>query len=160
VVVDKSKRIQYLNRPNETSQNVLVVCDFDMRFTFIMSRCPGSAHDMRVFKSALSTHHNKFPHATQGLLLQPSCAHFYSIVHIVRLPYTRFPTQGVRLHPSLHGYPGSMPDSGGCGLPKPSRLLVTVQVYKVPCAAMAKWSTPTRYERNLQSCTCQGEECH
>ena len=37
VVVAKSKRIPYLNMHNETSQNVLVVCDFDMRFTFVLS---------------------------------------------------------------------------------------------------------------------------
>ncbi|XP_015645974.1 protein ALP1-like [Oryza sativa Japonica Group] len=58
VVVPKSKRVPYLNRHNETSQNVLVVCDFDMRFTFVLLGWPGSAHDMRVFK---------------GLLLELSC---------------------------------------------------------------------------------------
>ncbi|XP_048536130.1 protein ALP1-like isoform X4 [Triticum urartu] len=66
VVVDKSKRIPYLNRHNETSQNVLAVCDFDMRFTFVMSGWPGSAHDMRVFKDAITTHHQKFPHPLPG----------------------------------------------------------------------------------------------
>lgn len=66
VVVDKSKRIPYLNRHNETSQNVLAVCDFDMRFTFVMSGWPGSAHDMRVLKDARTTHHQKFPHPPPG----------------------------------------------------------------------------------------------
>nr|AAU89188.1 transposon protein, putative, CACTA, En/Spm sub-class [Oryza sativa Japonica Group]ABF97886.1 transposon protein, putative, CACTA, En/Spm sub-class [Oryza sativa Japonica Group] len=66
VVVPKSKRVPYLNRHNETSQNVLAVCDFDMRFTFVLSGWPGSAHDMRVFKNAVSTYHHKFPHPPPG----------------------------------------------------------------------------------------------
>ena len=41
LVVPKSKRVPYLNRYNETSQNVLVVCDFDIRFTFMLSGWPG-----------------------------------------------------------------------------------------------------------------------
>jgi hypothetical protein len=69
VVVDKSERIPYLNRHNETSQNVLAVCDFDMRFTFVLSGWPGSAHDMRVFKDATTTYQHKFPHPPPGLLL-------------------------------------------------------------------------------------------
>ena len=70
LVVPKTKRIQSLNRYNETSQNVLVVCDFDMRFTFVLSGWPGSAHDMRVFKDATTTHAHKFPHPPQGKVMQ------------------------------------------------------------------------------------------
>jgi len=66
LVVGKSKRIQYLNRNNETSQNVHAVCDFDMRFTFVLSGWPGSVHDMRVFKDAMTTYGHKFPHPPPG----------------------------------------------------------------------------------------------
>lgn len=79
VVVPKIKRVPYLNRHNETSQNVLAVCDFDMRFTFVLSGWPGSAHDMRVFKDAVSTYHHKFPHPPSGLLLELSCNNPYPI---------------------------------------------------------------------------------
>ena len=72
VVVAKCKRIPYLNMHNETSQNVLVVCDFDMRFTFVLSGWPGSAHDMRVFKDIMTTHHRKFPHPPPGSPLELS----------------------------------------------------------------------------------------
>ena len=84
VVVDKSKRVPYLNMHNETGQNVLAVCDFDMRFTFVMSGWPDSAHDMRVFKDAITTHRHKFPHPPPGLLLQSSCTNSYPItlVHL------------------------------------------------------------------------------
>uniref|UniRef100_A0A0E0E4R4 DDE Tnp4 domain-containing protein n=1 Tax=Oryza meridionalis TaxID=40149 RepID=A0A0E0E4R4_9ORYZ len=66
VEVAKSRRIQYLNRHNETTQNVLAVCDFDMRFTFVLSGWPGSVHDMRVFKDAMTTQVHKFPHPPPG----------------------------------------------------------------------------------------------
>jgi hypothetical protein len=84
VVVNKSKRVPYLNRHNDTSQNVLVVCDFDMRFTFVLSGWPGSTHDMRVFKDAITTHHDKFPHPPPGLLLVLSCNNFspIALVHL------------------------------------------------------------------------------
>ena len=78
LVVPKSKRVPYLNRYNETSQNVLVVCDFDIRFTFMLSGWPGSIHDMRVFKDAMTTYHHKFPHRPPGLLLELSCNNFLS----------------------------------------------------------------------------------
>ena len=78
VLVPKSKRVPYLNRHNETSQNVFAVCDFDMRFTFVLLGWPGSAHDMRVFKDAMSTYHHKFPHPPPDLLLQLSCNIFLS----------------------------------------------------------------------------------
>jgi hypothetical protein len=69
MVVPNRTKIAHLNRHNETSQNVMVVCDFDMRFTFVLTGWPGSAHDMRVFKDVVTTHHHKFPHPPQGLLL-------------------------------------------------------------------------------------------
>jgi hypothetical protein len=76
VVVPKSKRIQYLNRHNDTTQNMLAVCDFDMRFTFVLSGWPGSVHDMRVFKDAMTTYVHKFPHPPPGKLLQPLYKYF------------------------------------------------------------------------------------
>jgi len=85
LVVGKSKRIQYLNRHNETSQNVLAVCDFDMRFTFVLSGWPGSVHDMRVFKDAMTTYGHKFPHPPPGKLLQLSykyCCESHLYLHV------------------------------------------------------------------------------
>ena len=62
MVVTKDKTMQHLNRHNYTSQNMLVVCDFNMRFTFVLAGWPGSVHDMRVFNDAMTTFDNKFPH--------------------------------------------------------------------------------------------------
>ena len=49
LMVPMSKRVPYLKRHNET--NVLAICAFDMRFTFVLSGWPGSAHDMRVYSN-------------------------------------------------------------------------------------------------------------
>jgi hypothetical protein len=44
-----------------TSQNVLAVCDFDMRFTFMVAGWPGLAHDTRILNHALTNFGDEFP---------------------------------------------------------------------------------------------------
>ena len=50
-----------------TSQNVLAVCDFDMRFTFVVAGWPGCAHDTRVLNHALA-HFPSFPIPPKGIM--------------------------------------------------------------------------------------------
>ena len=38
---------KYINRKNDKTQNVLAICDFDCRFTFVAAGVPGSAHDYK-----------------------------------------------------------------------------------------------------------------
>jgi hypothetical protein len=45
---------------------VLAVCNFDMKFTFIVARWPSSVHDTRVFNEALVKYGNKFPFPPEG----------------------------------------------------------------------------------------------
>ena len=66
VVVPSTKVVQHMNRKGKTSQNVLAICDFDMRFTFVVLGWPGSVHDMRVFNDAIQKYGDKFPHPPQG----------------------------------------------------------------------------------------------
>jgi hypothetical protein len=66
VIVPTEKVVQYTGRKTYTTQNVLAVCDFDMRFTFVNAGWPGSVHDMRVFKSALDKFKQKFPFPPEG----------------------------------------------------------------------------------------------
>ncbi|KAL6839536.1 hypothetical protein ACP4OV_030806 [Aristida adscensionis] len=66
VVVPRSMVVQYTGRHGYTSQNVMVVCDFDMRFTFVLAGWPGSVHDMRVFEDAMNKYGHKFPHPPPG----------------------------------------------------------------------------------------------
>ena len=49
-VVPSDKAVQYMSRKGMTAQNVLAVCDFDMRFAFVLAGWPGSIHDMRVLR--------------------------------------------------------------------------------------------------------------
>jgi hypothetical protein len=66
VVVPISKVVQHTGRHGYTTQNVLAICDFDMRFTFVVAGWPGSTHDMRVFKDAIEKYGDKFPHPPEG----------------------------------------------------------------------------------------------
>jgi hypothetical protein len=43
----------FRNRKGTLSQNVMVVCDFDLNFTFISCGWEGSATDARVLRSAI-----------------------------------------------------------------------------------------------------------
>ena len=62
VVVPFSKAGQYINRRNEKTQNVLAICDFDRRFTFVAMGIPGSAHDWIVLQQAILKYGPNFPH--------------------------------------------------------------------------------------------------
>jgi hypothetical protein len=42
-VVPSSRMIQHMCRKGRTIQNVMVVCDFDMRFTFVLAGWPGES---------------------------------------------------------------------------------------------------------------------
>ncbi|XP_072151744.1 uncharacterized protein [Setaria viridis] len=66
VVVPSNKVVQHLCRKGFTTQNVLAVCDFDLRFTFVLAGWPGSVHDMRVFNDATDKYKDMFPHPPPG----------------------------------------------------------------------------------------------
>lgn len=57
---------KYINRKSEKSQNVLCICDFDRRYTFVAAGIPGSAHDYRVLSEAISKYGANFPHPPPG----------------------------------------------------------------------------------------------
>jgi len=67
-VVPKNLFVQHLCRKGTTTQNVMVACDFDMRFTFVLSGWPGSVHDMRPFNDAITTYSHVFPHPPPGTI--------------------------------------------------------------------------------------------
>jgi hypothetical protein len=64
VIVDEEVCDDHINRHGDTSQNVLAVCDFNMRFVYIATGTEGSAHDMRVKKKAELDPY--FPHPPLG----------------------------------------------------------------------------------------------
>ncbi|RLM74404.1 uncharacterized protein C2845_PM15G21340 [Panicum miliaceum] len=53
VIVPGKKVGPYFNRSKEKSQNVLAICDFDKRFTYVAAGIPGSAHDWTVLQEAM-----------------------------------------------------------------------------------------------------------
>jgi hypothetical protein len=46
--VPATEQAKYIGRHEYASQNVMAVCDFDMRFTFVVTGWLGSVHDTRV----------------------------------------------------------------------------------------------------------------
>ncbi|XP_030444318.2 uncharacterized protein LOC115666804 [Syzygium oleosum] len=64
--VPVSKQIPFRGRKGITTQNVMCVCSFDMKFTFVYAGWEGSANDCRVLSAALETHRLQFPRPPPG----------------------------------------------------------------------------------------------
>ncbi|KAL3747530.1 hypothetical protein ACJRO7_016338 [Eucalyptus globulus] len=64
--VPVSKQIPFRGRKSTTTQNVLCVCSFDMKYTFVYASWEGSANDCRVLVAALETPHLEFPRPPPG----------------------------------------------------------------------------------------------
>src|SRR5439155_25443043 len=54
VYVSGESSVPYRNRKGTLSQNVLIVCDFELQFRYVLAGWEGSAHDMRVLRGAAS----------------------------------------------------------------------------------------------------------
>ena len=57
--------VNHTCRHGYTSQNILAVCDFDMRFIFAVAGWPGSAHDSRILNHGLANF-SSFPVPPKG----------------------------------------------------------------------------------------------
>ena len=66
VTVQADEVVNHTCRHGYTSQNVLAICDFDMRFIFAVAGWPGSAHDTRILNHALANYPS-FPVPPQGI---------------------------------------------------------------------------------------------
>jgi hypothetical protein len=56
-----------LGRKGVPTQNVMVACDFDLLFTFVMTEWEGLAHDTRIFLDAIRTDFVNFPKPPLGI---------------------------------------------------------------------------------------------
>jgi hypothetical protein len=83
VTVPLSEQPKYIGPHGYPSQNIMVVCDFDMRFTFVVTGWPESAHDTRILNDSLLTYAHKFLHPPPGNYL-----YFLSIIVFVIMLYT------------------------------------------------------------------------
>ena len=66
VTVPADDVVNHRCRHSFTSQDVLAICDFDMRFTFVVAGWTGSAHDSRIPNHALA-HFSSFPVPPKGI---------------------------------------------------------------------------------------------
>jgi hypothetical protein len=65
LVVPLDDVVSHTNRHAYTSQNVLPICDFDMRFIFVVPGWPGAAHDSHILNHALANF-SSFPLPPKG----------------------------------------------------------------------------------------------
>ena len=67
--VSGSKQGSFRGRKSYVSQNVLVICNFDVLFTFVYIGWEGTANDSCVVYDAMARFANKFPTPPEGTLL-------------------------------------------------------------------------------------------
>lgn len=64
ITVDK--KVGYIGRSGAATQNVLVICDFDMHFTYASVGQLGYIHDTNVLYYALAADKYMFSHPPKG----------------------------------------------------------------------------------------------
>jgi hypothetical protein len=73
VEVPADEVVNHTGRHGFPSQNVMAVCDFDMRFTFVVAGWPGSAHDTRILNDTLAKYGHRFPKPPAGTSCLLTC---------------------------------------------------------------------------------------
>jgi hypothetical protein len=66
VCLPPDDQVRYIGKSGIPTQNVLAVCDFDMRFTYVSTGQPGSMHDTSVLYSVIKVDEKFFPHPPRG----------------------------------------------------------------------------------------------
>ncbi|WVZ90386.1 hypothetical protein U9M48_036693 [Paspalum notatum var. saurae] len=62
VCLSPEEQIRFIGKSGIPTQNVLAICDFDMRFTYVSVGQPGAMHDTSVLYSAINVDKQFFPH--------------------------------------------------------------------------------------------------
>jgi hypothetical protein len=68
VSLHPSEQVRYIEKTEIPTQNILAICDFDMRFTYVSMGQPGSMHDVSVLYNAMKVDDKFFPHPPKGNL--------------------------------------------------------------------------------------------
>jgi hypothetical protein len=66
VALHPNEQVRYIGKSGIPTQNVLAICDFDMRFTYVSVGQPGSVHDTTVLYNAMKVDQQFFPHPPQS----------------------------------------------------------------------------------------------
>jgi hypothetical protein len=53
--VPRNQRAAFLGRKHTTTQNILAIVDFDLRFTYVLAGWEGLAHDSLILADALES---------------------------------------------------------------------------------------------------------
>ncbi|CAA0821757.1 Unknown protein, partial [Striga hermonthica] len=64
--VPEGQQGSYRCRKGYLAQNVMLACDFDLKFTFVLAGWEGSANDARIFNQTLSDPRYNFPYPPPG----------------------------------------------------------------------------------------------
>ena len=93
VEVPADEEINHRGRHGYTSQNMLAICDFDLRFTFVVAGWAGSAHDNRILQASMEKYKLQFPTPPDGntlLLFSYFIIHMSYVCIIVFLSHNFF----------------------------------------------------------------------
>ncbi|XP_021311570.1 uncharacterized protein LOC110433541 [Sorghum bicolor] len=66
VSLSPDEQVRYIGKTKVPTQNVLAICDFDMRFTYVSAGQPGAYHDTSVLYHAMEVDKQAFPHPPEG----------------------------------------------------------------------------------------------
>jgi hypothetical protein len=66
VSLSPEEQARFIGKTRIPTQNVLTICDFDMRFTYVDAGQPGALHDTSVLYHAMEVDAQVFPHPPQG----------------------------------------------------------------------------------------------
>jgi hypothetical protein len=66
VSLSPEEQIRFIGKTGIPTQNVLAICDFDMRFTYVVAGQPGALHDTSVLYHAMEVDAQVFPHPPEG----------------------------------------------------------------------------------------------
>jgi hypothetical protein len=66
VYLSPDDQVRYIGKSRLPTQNILVVCDFDMRFIYVSIGQPRSMHNTSVLYSAIKVDEKLFPHPPRG----------------------------------------------------------------------------------------------
>ncbi|CAO2841461.1 unnamed protein product [Amaranthus hypochondriacus] len=64
--VSKEVKTSYIGRIGYPTQNILIMCDFDMLLTYFVAGWHGSVHDNRVLKNVVEHPNNASPQPLKG----------------------------------------------------------------------------------------------
>ncbi|XP_059671120.1 uncharacterized protein LOC132316664 [Cornus florida] len=65
-VVPVDQQIPFRGRKGDTTQNVMAVCSFDMKFTYIITGWEGSANDSKILNECIQNEDFNFPSPPEG----------------------------------------------------------------------------------------------